>query len=246
MRPVKKKSVGEAINLFEHVDDIPTERHIVQDEYNPHNKARKVLLANLGNYCSYCETHFSNGALLQTEHVQPKIRYRHLQYKWSNFLLGCGTCNGKGNKGDADVILEDVHLPHLNNTFLSLEYKEAGVVLANPNLMGVSKQHAEKLVELVGLDKPSTETDFRCDMRRRIWDRAQEYLKKYEAGEYKFFELIEDIKTRDCWSIWFTVFKEHNEVRQALLDFPGTAKDCFDPNNHYEPIYRNPDQIDPV
>lgn len=48
---------------------------------------------------------------------------------------------------------------------------------------------------------------------------------------------INTIKECCCWSIWFTVFKDHPEVRKELIDkFPGTAKDCFDPNNGYEPI----------
>ena len=246
MRPVRKKEVGEAINLFDDVADIPTKMHIVQNEYKPYGNARKVLLANLGNYCSYCEAYVPNGALLQTEHVQPKELYNHLEFKWSNFLLGCATCNGKGNKGSNDVVLGDVHLPHLNNTFLSLEYKEAGVVIVNPNLTGISKKHAEELIRLIGLDKPSSETDLRCDMRRRIWDMAQEYLVKYKAGEYKLNTMKKNIKGRSCWSIWYTVFKGYDEVRKALLEFPGTAKDCFDDTNHYEPIERNPGKADPV
>jgi len=246
MRPVRKKDVGEAINLFDDVADIPTKMHIVQDEYKPYSDARKVLLANLGNYCSYCEIYVQNGALLQTEHVQPKVLYNHLQFKWSNFLLGCATCNGPGNKGSQKVVLGNVHLPHLNNTFLSLEYKEAGVVIVNPNLSGISKKRAEELIRLIGLDKPSSETDLRCDMRRRMWNMAQEYLVKYKAGEYKLDAMIKDIKGRSCWSIWYTVFKGYDEVRKALLEFPGTAKDCFDDTNHYEPIERNPGKADPV
>ena len=49
--------------------------------------------------------------------------------------------------------------------------------------------------------------------------------------------MINTIKECCCGSIWFTVFKDHPEVRKELIDkFPGTAKDCFDPNNGYEPI----------
>lgn len=253
MRPVKKKNVGETINLFEGVGDIPAITHIIQEEYNPYGSARKVLLANLGNYCSYCEIYHYNGSDLQTEHIQPKglkvdegFKYDHLQHKWSNFLLGCATCNGKGNKGSKDVVIEDIHLPHLNNTFLSLEYKEAGVVLVNPMLTELSKQHAENLIKLIGLDKASSETDYRCDIRRKTWDKAQENLKLYGNGDILLERLIDYIKEQPCWSIWYTVFKEHEEVRKALLEFPGTAKDCFDPKNHYNPINRNPNAQDPV
>lgn len=253
MRPVKKKNVGESINLFEDVDDIPTEVHTIQDEYKPYGNARKVLLANLGNYCSYCEIYFANGSILQTEHVQPKglkengrLKYDHLQYKWSNFLLGCATCNGNGNKGTQDVVLDEVHLPHLNNTFLSLEYREAGVVVVNPTLRGISKQHAENLIKLVGLDKSSSETDYRCDVRRRTWDRAKTICQQYERGEVVLDRLIAYIKEQPCWSIWYTIFREHDEVRRLLLEFPGTIKECFDEENNYDPINRNPGKQDSV
>lgn len=253
MRPVEKLKVGDAIDLFEDIADIPTEKHIVQDEYNPYGDARKVLLANLGNYCSYCEAHFENGAILQTEHVQPKglkengvLKYDHLKYKWSNFLLGCFTCNSKGNKGSKDVVLDAIHLPHLNNTFLSLIYKEAGVVLPNPALPPLSLKKAEALIDLIGLNKPSSETDYRCQARRQAWDKAQNCLKKYKDGKYKLDALIDYIKEVGHWSIWYTVFDGQNEVRKALLDFPGTASSCFDAENNYRPIYRHPELPDSV
>ena len=130
MRPVAKKRVGECIVLKDGT------MHTVQEDYKPYGKARPVLLANLGNYCSYCEDVFHSGTNLQTEHIQPKgldvsgvKPYQELSTKWDNFLLGCATCNGKGNKGDKDVHLNDIHLPHRNNTYLSLLYKEAGVVI---------------------------------------------------------------------------------------------------------------------
>ena len=253
MRPVKKKNVGESINLFEDIDGIPTEVHTILDEYKPYGNARKVLLANLGNYCSYCEMYFANGSILQTEHVQPRglkengrLKYDHLQYKWSNFLLGCATCNGTGNKGTKDVQLEEVHLPYLNNTFLSLVYKEAGVVVVNPDLEGDSKRHAENLIQLVGLNKSSSETDYRCEVRRRTWDKAKTICQQYEQGEVLLDRLIAYIKEQPCWSIWYTIFCEHDEVRRLLLQFPGTSKECFDEEKHYNPIHRNPGKQDPV
>lgn len=249
MRPIEKKNVGDVVNLFDNIDGMKTIPHIVQEDYPEYGKARKVLLANLGNYCSYCECYLANGALLQTEHVQPKglDKYKTLKTKWENFLLACATCNGKGNKGEKDVVLPEIHLPHINNTYKSLCYQPAGVVIANPKLNNDAKQHAEALITLIGLDKPDSETDFRCNVRRQTWDRAQLYLKQYEAGEYELDKMIDDIKERNCWSIWFTVFKGHDEVRKALIDeFTGTAAQCFDANNHYEPIDRNPGHVDPT
>ena len=102
---------------------------------------------------------------------------------------------------------------------------------------------------LVGFDKFSD--DDRIEARRYAWTRAIEVLKDYESverDEKRLQDLIKTIKENGFWSIWFTVFKDHDEVRAAMIDaFPGTAKCCFDPENHYEPIDRNPGNIsDPV
>lgn len=242
MRPVKKKKIGESILLADGTS------HVVMDEYKPYGKARKVLLANLGNYCSYCESAFGVYSNLQTEHVQPKgwdvdgIKPNaELSTKWENFLLGCATCNGSGNKGCKDINSDNIHLPHLNNTYLSLVYKEAGVVIPNPKLTGKSLAKAEELIKVLGLGKSFTDSDGRCEMRREKWDLASYYLEEYEEGEIKLKFLIDFIKLAGCWSIWFTVFKNHDEVRKALIEeFPGTASECFDEENHYNPIFRNP------
>ena len=120
MRPLDKKNAGDSIDLYADIFDMGTTVHTIKSEYKEYGKARKVLLANFGNYCSYCENYFANGATFQTEHIQPKglEKYAHLKTVWDNFLLSCPTCNYK--KGDNDVIYEDIHLPHRNNTYLSL------------------------------------------------------------------------------------------------------------------------------
>lgn len=236
MRPVEKKNVGDSIVLED------SGVVVVCDEYNPHTEARPILLANLGHYCSYCETWVQVGSNIEIEHVQPQSTYQHLKYKWSNFLLACQTCNGRSNKTNKNVVLGEVHLPHLNNTFKSLEYFEAGVVKVNPVLTGDSKKHAEELRSLVGFDKYSD--DDRIEARRIAWTVASEMLFDYENGNNELDKLIETIKNYGFWSIWFTVFKNHDEVRAAMIDaFPGTAKNCFDPENHYEPIDRNPSNL---
>lgn len=71
---------------------------------------------------------------------------------------------------------------------------------------------------------------------------------KYIAGSVDVYTIVDLVKGHGCWSIWFTVFKGHDEVRKALIEeFPGTAASCFDAQNHFEPICRNPlDDEDPV
>lgn len=250
MRPVEKGCVGDSITLEDGTVVV------IKEDYKPHTDARSVLLANLGHYCSYCETWVQVGSNMEVEHVQPRkyeengvCIYQHLQYKWSNFLLACQTCNGRSNKTNKNVVLGQVHLPHLNNTFKSLEYRPGGVVKVNPALSGDSKIHAEKLLSLVGFDK--TSGDDRIEARRYAWDRATQLLDDYEKSDKDAKSLsclIKTIEEYGFWSIWFTVFRNHDEVRAAMIDvFPGTAKNCFDPNNHYEPIDRNPNNpSDPV
>jgi hypothetical protein len=98
-------------------------------------------------------------------------------------------------------------------------------------------------------------SDNRWAHRCGSWNLAQKYRAKYlskstPAERTEVVEFIVDlVQNRGNWSVWFTVFNGIDDVRKALLDnrnFPGTASLCFDPNNHYEPIERNPRMPDPV
>lgn len=245
MRPVRKWS--------------PTEECGIKANYPKYQDAKPDLCQNLGTVCSYCEKAYADGRDLQVEHVQPKgfkdvdgkYIYAHLETAWSNFLLSCATCNGQDNKDTKDVVLGRCHLPHLNNTFLSLCYKAGGLVEVNPALQGFSAANARALLELVGLNKgPKTSStkDRRWYIRSEVWNKAKRYLEKYGNGQVDVETIVDLVKGYGCWSIWFTVFKGHDEVRKALIEqFPGTEISCFDPDNHYEPVTRNPlNEIDPV
>ena len=228
----------------------------VQSHYDNYRDAKPALVYNLGCFCSYCEESYHQKRDLDVEHIQPKNYkenglkiYAHLETEWSNFLLSCKTCNGSDNKDTKNVVLDDCHLPHLNNTFKSLVYEEGGVVEVNPDLSGVAALHAANLLQLVGLDKsPATSCpgDTRFRKRDKDWKMANRYKEKYNAGLADVETIVDLVKSRGGWSIWFTVFKGHDEVRKALLEFPGTAKQCFDAANHYEPIDRHPGLIDPT
>lgn len=237
----------------------PASDRRVEENYPRYQDAKHDLCVNLGKICSYCEKAYSDERDLHVEHIQPKgfkdsngkFIYAHLETAWSNFLLSCPTCNGADNKDTKNVVLGHCHLPHLNNTFLSLCYKEGGVVEVNPALKGISADNARELLLLVGLDKgpkDSKAKDTRWKTRFEKWNLASGYLKKYKKGIVDVDTVIDLAEASGCWSIWFTVFKGHDEVRKALIErFPGTAKECFDANNHYEPVNRNPDsESDPV
>lgn len=242
MRPVEKLSPGiytmpdgSSIEVFSHYDD--------------YRDAKAALVYNLGIFCSYCEDAYHQPRDLHVEHVQPKSLYSALETQWSNFLLSCATCNGPDNKGKENVVLSECHLPHLNNTFKSLVYKAGGVVEVNPVLTGDAYNHARKLLELVRLDKsPATSRpgDTRCKKRRTDWDLASKFRTKFDAGKVSKDTIVDLVEAKGGWSIWFTVFSGCDVVRNALLDFPGTARQFFDAANHFEPLDRNPGMADPT
>lgn len=59
--------------------------------------SRGDLIANIGEYCSYCEMPI--GTSLAIEHQLPKSDFPLLSLSWPNFLLACAVCNGhKSNK----------------------------------------------------------------------------------------------------------------------------------------------------
>ncbi len=246
MRPVVKWSVGRIVLKPD------GSRCTVCAHYDPYTDAKPLLELNLGTYCSYCENAYHLYRDLAVEHIQPKSLYEPLATSWDNFLLGCNTCNGIDNKGEKDVVLANCHLPHKNNTFLSLTYKEGGVVEVNQALTGVSRRNAENLLSLVGLDKTprtSRPTDNRIRKRTEDWNLAKRYLAKYQSDSCDIDTIINLVEARGGWSIWFTVFAEakcDEVLRRLINDFPGTCAACFDPNNHYVPIERNPGQEDPV
>lgn len=241
MRPVTKFEPGASIRLMDGTE------HIIKQQYKPYQSAKPALTANLGMYCSYCECYVQGIRDLEVEHVQYKSGHPDGEFEWNNFLLSCSTCNQLDNKGTKDVVISNYHLPHLNNTFMSVEYMAGGVVRVNPRLSGLSREKAENLVSLVGLDKSpkmSRPTDNRWLVRSQVWDLAQKQLQKYKDGRIDVDTVIDLAKGYGHWSIWFTVFEGCDEVLSELLKFPGTAQECFDKSNHCCPVPRNPHNSD--
>ena len=246
MRPIIKANVGDVLTLADGT------QHTVLSTYSPYQSAKPVLIANLGRFCSYCEASYPMDRDIHVEHVQPKglSQYANLEERWTNFLLGCATCNGADNKGTKDVVLGDIHLPYLNNTYKSLVYQPGGVVTVNPLLTGDSKNHAQALLDLVGLNKtPSNSNpgDKRWLKRSEEWKIAKRYLKRYTEHKADEETILDLVSSRGCWSIWFTVFDGVDSVREVLLyGIPGNCVSCFDANNHFYPLDRNPGSPDPV
>jgi hypothetical protein len=65
---------------------------------NTYRTARPDLVAELGEFCSFCELPIADH-LLPVEHRAPKSLYPTYTVWWWNFLLACRDCNSKkGNK----------------------------------------------------------------------------------------------------------------------------------------------------
>ncbi len=256
MRPIQKWAVG-YIN--------PETQKAILKEYKPHSKAKLDLDDNLGPYCGYCEV-FNTTA--QVDHIisQDQISEENLPkemlYLWDNFISACSKCNGKDNKTNKKVDFQTMYSPDRNNTFMAFTYGEGFVVTVNPNLSTKQQLKAQALMDLVGLDKfpivPQLQeskylnpkypnfngrNDKRWLYRDEAWQFADKYLAKYESGEVDADGVANVADRRGFFSVWFTVFMAHKEVKKALIDrFEGTALDCFDED--YNPKPRNPNNLD--
>ena len=249
MRPVEKWKVGHST---------PSGVTILS-EYSPHTKANLLIQENIDHFCSYCEV-FSPD--LEVEHIISQHRKPEKRTSWDNFLLACGRCNGKDNKSNKYVDLSKVFFPHLNNTFYIFVYGQGGYVGVNPNLTPDQKTKAEAMLDLVCIDKypgnpkyPKTNqypifgfnaNDKRWALRRTAWEDAQIRLTKYLNQELSANDIAEFAYQRGFFSVWYSVFVNHIDVKKALiLRFRGTAQNCFDSN--YNPISRNPNHpTDPI
>lgn len=229
------------------------EENGVHKIYKPHQVAKADLETNLDCFCSYCEVFSSD---LEVEHVISQHQDGALSNNWDNFLLACGRCNGRDNKTNKPVDLSAMHFPHLNNTYISFVYKEGGLVIVNPVLTGASLASATNMINLVGLDKypgnpkyPGLNlNDTRWRHRRTAWEWAKRLLAQYETADLTAQEVVDFALQRGFFSIWFTVFIQHVDVKKLLIkNFIGTAQNCFDAKKNYTPIHRNPTNIaDPI
>ena len=213
----------------------PVKRGPAPKRYTNYGDAIGDLERRLGIYCSYCESRVPIG--LAVEHKAPKTPHSELELEWTNFLLGCVTCNSI--KGDAVRRDSEVLWPDLNNTIVALEYSEGGFVAASKQLSGELNQRARALIDLVGLDRHEavgwprrTGRDKRWSEREIIWRTAEDCRTRFQRlgeSDDALTVVVRAAMGFGFFSVWLTVFKEHTAVRKALIAaVPGTAKNCFD------------------
>ncbi len=234
MRPVAKWRIGHVYTTKK--DGTVT----ITELYSPYGDAYDHLVNNIGLYCNYCE---APGSYFEIEHVVPKsqiLSNRHdtgslTEESWENLLLACAHCNsGTGCKGQKIVDLENILLPHRNNTYEILDYKEGGGVMLKEDLSPTARLKAQALIDLFSLDRnPDTagvKRDHRLFLRSQVWDLAEATKAMYEKNRVDEMIAYIIITAKPCgfFSVWHTVFQDHPEVQTALrAAFPGTNEDYF-------------------
>lgn len=213
----------------------------VTGDFADYEDAKPYLLSRLGHFCSYCERRIVTN--LAVEHIQPKglPKYATLEKQWDNFLLGCVNCNS--TKGAKDVLLNQYYLPDRDNTFAAFDYLPDGTVQAKPG-----DQIGKQTLALTGLDKSIRQTvddngkqvamDRAAD-RMVAWGIALETKAELKAGSITADLVVVTAIGHGFFSVWMKVFDGDAVTCQRLIDgfnathgyrgFPGTAKDCFDP-----------------
>lgn len=217
MRPVNRGS-------------IPKNEDGTDKVYTSYGQAKDDLRERLSSFCSYCEMNIDNQP--DIEHVSPKSKNPNLLNEWSNFLLGCKTCNTiKDNNNDSR---DGYVFPDIQNTSFLFEYSENDVKVKD-NLSEDIKVLATATFDLLKLDRKldtSNRIDDRAFARLNSWNKAQEALKD-------FLELPDNQAmirqtARSCnsfFSMWIQIFKDYYEVKKAILEnVNGTALECYDEN----------------
>lgn len=209
---------------------IPKNQDGTNKVYTSYGQAKDDLRERLSSFCSYCEMNIDNQP--DVEHVSPKSKNTHLVNEWSNFLLGCKTCNTiKDNNNDNR---DGYVFPDIKNTSFLFEYSEKDVKVKD-DLFNDIKVLATATFDLVKLDRKldtSNRIDDRAFARLNSWNKAQEALKDF--SELPENEAMIRQTARSCngfFSMWIQIFKDYPEVKKVILEnVSGTALECYDEN----------------
>jgi hypothetical protein len=208
-------------------------------DFNDYDKASTPLKGILGQYCSYCERHIPTN--LAVEHIQPKgftrsdgtIPYKHLEGRWTNFLLACVNCNS--TKGDTDIDITVLVLPDRDNTFAAFVYTADGRI--SPAIG--APPGAAAMIQLTGIDKRVRTTrdkngkviaEDRSSQRMERWGIAVRQKTLWDRHPTLALQevILRDALDSGFFSIWMKAFESDPVMRQCFIDaFPGTAYDCF-------------------
>ncbi len=237
--------------------DIPSNEDGSPKSFSNHRSWRKDLVDRIGNYCCYCGMELKNSP--QVEHVIAQNIDSTLSLDWYNLLLACGACNRA--KSDNSCPPHTHYLPDTHNTYLAFDLyltinprqsgEEAAFIITNSNLTANQAAKANNTIKLCRLHEdttydPDKVTDLRWRFRFQAFQNAELWRKNWnDWGNSKADKFIPLLMTAALptgfFSVWFRVFEDVPTVKKALIEgFIGTALNCFDENNNYDPIWRNP------
>jgi uncharacterized protein (TIGR02646 family) len=210
-----------------------------------HGDAKPELVARLGQFCSYCESP-SSPQQLHVEHIYPQANTAHpgLSKCWRNFLLACPTCNTYKNRhlgnGRQFQLLKRFLWPHIDNTFEAFKYERDGRVIPRPGLPAPVETLAQATSEMVGLLRsPAVAANYAekgmaydgIKMREEAWGIAERaltvYLENPSAGQ--LYSICDNCSKTGHFSVWMEVFRNHVDVKRALIAKCKAAPACFDP-----------------
>jgi hypothetical protein len=219
----------------------PVDEHGAKIVFTDHKQAKIHLTNRTGMYCHLCEMRIDN--VPSIEHIKHQKHSPNLKLHWDNFLLACTYCNSR--KPKSPIKTYHYYWPHLHNTYLPFNYQnplENAGIFVNTSLSAVEQQKAAKTLELYGLQEVADNAgniDSRYQARREAFSKALQCLIEYETGQIILKAITREATSTGFWSVWFTIFQKHAEVRKALLDaFRGTEANCFDRTAGYVPIKR--------
>jgi len=221
---------------------------------NNYRNWRADLIRRIDNYCAFCNIALTDS--IQVEHVIAQNIDPALQFEWDNMLLACGPCNrAKSNKPCPP---NTHYLPQFHNTHLAftatapvahqIHLSDMCVFLGIRNGPALQEK-AQRTIELCKLDRDTTQnadqvTDLRWKFRYETFISALYWRTQWDQWGHEranaFLELLITVaKSTGFWSVWFDIFQDVRQVRQALVEqFPGTARNCFD--DGFIPVTRNP------
>ncbi len=210
-------------------------------EHNPWGDAKPHLIAEIGDYCSYCGKHLTRSALA-IEHIVDKNTHPQFKYHWNNFLLACVNCNS--TKSTKDTTALNPFMPHTDNLLCYIEILQGGTIQIKNGVNGINLQRSQTFINLVGLDRHPghpdlTDKDDRWEYRLEAYDLAERQLQKYTSNPATTD--IENIVTlaskTGFFTVWFTIFDAYNNVKDALIDaYTGTNRARFNAQNNFQPI----------
>jgi len=223
-----------------------------------HRQWRRYLIDRIGEYCSYCEIRLNISP--QIEHVIAQDIDPTLSLSWDNLVLACGPCNRK--KSNTPCPPSTHYLPEVHNTYLAFEFfispnpkqhnEAAAFIKTKENPAPPSPYKANNTIDLCALNEdttavPKTVTDLRWRYRLEAIKTARHWRTNWDDWAYKnnstsFINLLlTTALATGFFSVWFYIFEDVPAIKGALVHaFPGTALDCFDTEQDYVPIWRNP------